>query len=302
MARTRDYSWPPAPQALAVPVTDNHTHLESLGDVLHEGVELPSVAHVIEQAVASGVSRMIQVGCDLDAARATIDLLEQHSELAGAIAIHPNEAPLHARTADLGPDGLEPSYEVRHEVSLDDAIGTIADLAQHPKIVAIGETGLDFFRAGPAGQSTQKDSFRAHIALAKELNLAMQIHDRDAHEAVVETLLADGAPERTVFHCFSGDADLARVCNEHGWYMSFAGPVTFGANESLREALSVADPRLVLLETDAPYLTPHPFRGRPNAPYLAVHTMHTIAQVMQRELDQACAQIQANTHTVYGQW
>ncbi len=302
MARTRDYSWPPAPQALPVSVTDNHTHLESLADVLHDGVELPGIDQVIALAVSCGVTKMIQVGCDLDSARATIPMLEAHQELAGAIAIHPNEAPLHSRTADLGPDGLEPTYAQRHDVSLDDALAEIGELAQHPKIVAIGETGLDFFRAGPAGQRTQREAFRAHIALAKEMNLALQIHDRDAHDAVVEILRADGAPERTVFHCFSGEEELARICNEEGWYMSFAGPLTFGANEGLRSALGVADPSLILLETDAPYLTPHPYRGRPNAPYLAVHTMEKIAQVRGLELVEACSLVQRNTQAVYGTW
>lgn len=303
MARKpRDYSWPPQPEALPVGVTDNHTHLESLGDVLRDGIHLPSINDVIAQAVSVGVTKMIQVGCDLDSARATIPMLDAHPELAGAIAIHPNEAPLHARTADLGPDQLEPAYEPRHDVPLDEAISAIAELAQHPKIVAIGETGLDFFRSGPSGQLTQRESFKAHIALAKELGLALQIHDRDAHAAVVETLLEVGAPERTVFHCFSGDAELAEIANEHGWYMSFAGPVTFGSNEDLRGALKVADPRLILVETDAPYLTPHPYRGRPNAPYLIPHTMATIAAVRELSLADSCNLISQNTLDVYGEW
>lgn len=303
MARKpRDYSWPAAPDALPLAVTDNHTHLESLGDVLHEGVALPSVREVIDQAVSVGVTRMIQVGCDLDSARATIPLLEAHPELAGAIAIHPNEAPLHARTADMGPDELEQHFESRHDIPLDEAISQIAEMARHPKIVAIGETGLDFFRAGPRGQETQRESFKAHIALAKDLGLALQIHDRDAHQAVVETLLEVGAPERTVFHCFSGDGELASIANEHGWYMSFAGPVTFGSNEALRGALRVADPSLILVETDAPYLTPHPYRGRPNAPFLIPHTMATIASTRELSLADACGLISANTARVYGEW
>lgn len=303
MARkSRDYSWPPAPEALPLPVTDNHTHLESLGDVVRDGVALPTVDEVVALAASVGVTRMVQVGCDLDAAKATISLIEEHSALAGAIALHPNEAPLHDRTADLGPDGLEPTYEERHAASLEDAFGEIVRLAHHPKIVAIGETGLDFFRSGPRGQESQIESFRGHIALAKELDLALQIHDRDAHQAVIDTLIADGAPERTVFHCFSGDAAMAKVCNDNGWYMSFAGPVTFGANEDLRAALRVADPALILAETDAPYLTPHPYRGRPNAPYLLPHTVRKIAEVRELSSADMCMVISNNTQSVYGTW
>jgi TatD DNase family protein len=300
--KERDYSWPPAPEALPLPVTDNHTHLESLGDVARGGVAAPNIDEVIALSKSVGVARMVQVGCDLDSARATMSLIEAHAELAGAVAIHPNEAPLHARTADLGPDGLEPHYVARHEVSLDDAIAEIGRLAQHPGIVAIGETGLDWFRTGPQGRVTQIESFRAHIALARELGLALQIHDRDAHADVIDVLLRDGAPERTVFHCFSGDAEMARVANEHGWFMSFAGPVTFGANEGLRDALRTADQGLILVETDAPYLTPHPFRGRPNAPYLTPHTVRKIAEVKDVSLEEACTFIETNTQRVYGTW
>lgn len=303
MARKeRDYSWPPAPQALPFPVTDNHTHLESLGDVLRDGVSLPSIDEVIAQAASVGVHRMIQVGCDLDSARATIGLIEAHPELKGAIAIHPNESPLHARTFEMGPDGLEPHYSERHDLSLDEAISEISELARHSRIVAIGETGLDFFRSGPMGQATQMESFRAHIALAKELGLALQIHDRDAHQAVIDVLLGDGAPEKTVFHCFSGDAEMAAVANKQGWYMSFAGPITFGANAELREAALVADPALILAETDAPYLTAHPYRGRPNAPYLMVHTVEKLAQIKGLSIEETCKTIELNTITAYGEW
>ena len=304
MARKpRDYSWPPAPDALPGPVTDNHTHLESLGDVLRDGVDLPSITQVIEDAARVGVTRMIQVGCDLDSARATDALVTQYDALAGAIAIHPNEAPLHAHAADVGPDGLEPHYADRHAVPLDDALAQIEAIARaNPKIRAIGETGLDLFRSGPRGFEVQKESFRAHIALAKELGLALQIHDRDAHQEVMDILRADGAPERTVFHCFSGDREMAQIAAEQGWYLSFAGPLTFGANEDLRAALAVTPADHYLVETDAPYLTPHPYRGRPNAPYLIPVTMATIASVRNIDLVQACAQVAATTEAVYGTW
>ncbi|WP_435298443.1 TatD family hydrolase [Timonella sp. A28] len=301
--KAKDYSWPAAPPALPSPVIDNHTHLESLGDVLREGVPLPSISEVISDAARVGVSKMIQVGCDLESARVTDSMIREHAALAGAIAIHPNEAPLHTHTADVGPDGLEPRYESRHDTSLDDALAEIERIARsNNKIRAIGETGIDLFRAGEQGFLAQKESFRAHIALAKELNLAMQIHDRDAHQEVIDVLLADGAPERTVFHCFSGDAEMADLAAQHGWYLSFAGPVTFGANNELREALRRTPTSHVLVETDAPYLTPHPYRGRPNAPYLMPYTVHTIAHVQELNLVDACQRIVENTHTVYGLW
>lgn len=302
MARKpRDYSWPPAPDALPGTITDNHTHLESLGDVLRDGVELPSITQVIEQAASVGVTRMIQVGCDLDSARATVKMIAEHPALAGAIAIHPNEAPLHARTADVGPDELEPRYEARHGVPLDEALAEIEALARaHSKVRAIGETGLDLFRSGPRGFATQKESFRAHIALAKELGLALQIHDREAHQEVMDILLADGAPEKTVFHCFSGDKAMALKAAEQGWYLSFAGPLTFGSNSDLREALAVTPASHYMVETDAPYLTPHPYRGRPNAPYLIPVTVAGIAQVRGISLEQVCAEVSATTRAVYG--
>lgn len=303
MSKSRDRSWPPVPAPLPYPVVDNHTHLLSLGDVLAEGQPVPGIESVIAQARAVGVDRMVQVGCDLASARATTSLVNAHPELLGAIAIHPNEAPLHARTADTGPDGLSAQYGPQHVATLDEAIAEIADLAgANDRIRAIGETGLDLFRTGPGGFAAQVESFRAHIALAKELGLALQIHDRDAHQEVMDILLADGAPEHTVFHCFSGDAEMAQVAAAQGWYLSFAGPVTFKANDELRRALAVTDLSRVLVETDAPYLTPHPYRGRPNAPYLIPLTMATIAQVKEVTLADACQTVSATSEVIYGNW
>lgn len=301
--RERDLSWPPAPQALPWPVVDNHTHLDSIAHVLPDGAPVPTVGEHLAAARAVGVTRMVQVGCDLPAARWTDAVVREHPELVGAVAIHPNEAPLHAGVLDVGPDGLPPSPAERHGVGLDEAIAEIAALARgNDRIRAIGETGMDLFRTGEAGLAAQRESFRAHIALAKELGLALQIHDRDAHTEVLDILAADGAPERTVFHCFSGDEEMARLCVERGWYLSFAGPVTFRANDGLRAALRAAPLSQVLVETDAPYLTPHPFRGRPNAPYLAAETMTTIASVQEVSLEQACRAVEATSVQVYGEW
>ncbi|GAA4836488.1 TatD family hydrolase [Luteimicrobium xylanilyticum] len=320
--RRERYAWPPDPEPLPGPVVDNHTHLDSIHHVLggvepggewypdgdgpehvHEPVHVPTVAEHLARAAAVGVPRLVTVGCDLDAVTWTDAAVREHDALVGAVAIHPNEAVLHAGVREVGPDGLEPDPQPRHEVPLDDAIARVAATARdNPRIRAIGETGMDLFRTGPQGERVQRESFRAHLALAKELGLPLQIHDREAHAEVVEVLLADGAPERTVFHCFSGDAALARLAADHGWYLSFAGPLTFGANDALRAALAVTPLDRVLVETDAPYLTPHPFRGRPNAPYLLPHTVRRAAEVKGLELAEFCAAVVRNTAEVYGSW
>ncbi|MFE7505024.1 TatD family hydrolase [Promicromonospora sp. NPDC057488] len=308
--RTRERGFPAAPEPLPVPVVDNHTHLDHIASVLpptapdgEPGTWPPSVADHLARAAAAGVDRVVQVGCDLPSARWTDALVRDEVRAVGALAIHPNEATLHAGIDEVGPDGLVPEPQEHHAVGLDDAIAEIADLAKgNDRVRAIGETGMDLFRTGPRGEEAQRQSFRAHIALAKELGLALQIHDRDAHAQVIEVLLADGAPERTVFHCYSGDAEMARVCAENGWYLSFAGPVTFKANDHLRAALTVAPRELVLLETDAPYLTPHPYRGQPNAPFAAAHTVRAMAAHLGEDLATLCADISANSGRVYGNW
>ena len=168
---------------------------------------------------------------------------------------------------------------------------------------AVGETGLDFFRTeeGPR-RDAQFASFEAHIEIAKQNGIALQIHDRDAHAAVVATLKRVGAPERTVFHCFSGDVELANICAENGWYMSFAGNITFKNAPNLREALRVAPRNLIMVETDAPFLTPTPYRGRPNAPYLVPLTLRAMAETIGTDASTLAAQINSNTELVYGRW
>lgn len=306
-SRSRERGWPPPPEPLPSPVVDNHTHLESVLGWVADGwggdAAGPTLDEHLARAASVGVNRMVQVGCDLDAVTWTDAVVLDRPELLGAVAIHPNEAVLHAGVHEVAPDGLDPDPQPRHATGLDDALARVAEVARaNPRVRAIGETGLDFFRAGPRGREVQREAFRAHVALAKELGLALQIHDRDAHEAVVEVLLADGAPERTVFHCFSGDAALARTAVGHGWFCSFAGPVSFGANDDLRAALREVPPELLLVETDAPYLTVHPFRGRPNAPYLLPGTVRTVAEVTGRSLEQVCESLAATSERVYGPW
>lgn len=314
MARSRrETGWPPPPEPLPSPVVDNHTHLESVvgwraggwdaGATPDAATAPPGLVAHLDRAASVGVTRLVQVGCDLDAVAWTDTAVRAHPALLGAVAIHPNEAVLHAGVREVAPDGLEPDPQERHDVPLDAALAAVAAVARaNPRVRAIGETGLDFFRAGERGRVVQREAFRAHVALAKELGLALQIHDRDAHADVVDVLLADGAPERTVFHCFSGDRAFAELAVGHGWYCSFAGPVSFPANAELRAAVRVVPPSLLLVETDAPYLTVHPFRGRPNAPYLVPGTVRTVAEVTGRPLEDVCAQVSAASVDVYGEW
>ncbi|WP_324650658.1 TatD family hydrolase [Georgenia sp. H159] len=301
----RERGWPPVPEALPAAVVDNHTHFPVGADDdpgVREGSAPLTLAEHLERAAAVGVDRMVQVGCDLDTLAPSVALAEEHPQIVAALAIHPNEAPLHAGIREVAPDGLDPAVAPRHETSLDDAVARVAELARHERVRAIGETGLDFFRGGERAREVQRAAFRAHIALAKELGLPLQIHDRDAHEAVVEVLLADGAPERTVFHCFSGDVALARTCAERGWYLSVAGPVTFKANDTLRAAVREVPPELLLVETDAPYLTPAPHRGRPNGPYVLPLTVRRLAEETGTGLAELCRRLTDNTETVYGAW
>lgn len=276
--RRRDF--PPAPEPLPVPVMDNHTHLD-----FPEGKGPVGVKAALDAAEAVGVLGAVQVGCDLESSRFTVEAVDLDERLLGAVALHPNDAPQYAARGEL-----------------EAALAEIEQLAAHPRIRAIGETGLDFYRTEGAGLRHQEYSFRRHIDLAKRLDLTLQIHDRDAHGDVVRVLREEGAPERVVFHCFSGDEDLARTCNEQGWWMSFAGTLTFKNAANLRAALAVADRELVMVETDAPFLTPHPHRGRPNASYMVPYTVRAIAELTGSDLAALCAAISENTVRAYGSW
>ena len=273
----RDVSYPVSPEPLAVPVYDNHCHLE-----IEDG-EGMSLDEQLLRAGEVGVAGVVQAGGDIDSSRWSAWAAASHPRVLAAVAIHPNEAPAYAE------QGM-----------LDEAIAVIDELAAQPRVRAIGETGLDFFRTEGEGLPAQFESFEAHIALAKKHGIAMQIHDRDAHEAVLETLERVGAPERTVFHCFSGDADMARIAADRGYWLSFAGNVTFKNAQNLRDALAVTPRERILVETDAPFLTPTPFRGRPNAPYLVPVTVRFMAEELGLDLDEFCAQVASNTLAVYG--
>jgi TatD DNase family protein len=283
LANSLDY-WPPLPEALTVPVYDNHTHLEP--PTTDEGWQSRlDYRDALDRASSVGVRGVVQVGTDLASSQWSTEIAAIEPRVLAAVALHPNEAPVLDRAA-----------------TLDDALATISELATRPRVRAVGETGLDFFRTGEDGLAAQLRSFEAHIEIAKERGLALQIHDRDAHREVVETLLRVGAPERTVFHCFSGDAELAGILSEHGWYASFAGTVTFKNAPDLRDALEALPRRLVLIETDSPFLTPVPLRGRPNSSYLIPHTLRAMAAHLGTDVSMLAALISSNTEEVYGLW
>lgn len=277
----RDLAYPPLPEALVVPVYDNHTHLE-----IADGDDPMDYREQLDRASSVGVRGVVQVGNDVETSRWSAEMAAVEPRMLAAVALHPNDAPDYAERGEL-----------------DDALAVIDELAGRPRVRAVGETGLDFFRTeeGPR-RDAQLRSFEAHIEIAKRHDIAMQIHDRDAHADVVATLKRVGAPERTVFHCFSGDVELARICAENGWYMSFAGTVTFTNAPALREALRSAPRDLILVETDAPFLTPTPYRGRPNAPYLIPLTLRAMAETIDTDASTLAAQINSNTELVYGRW
>ncbi len=274
----RDLRYPEVPEPLAVGVYDNHAHLEIL-----DGDEPLSLDEHLERAAAAGVIGVINAGGDIESSRWCADAAERHQRVLAAIAIHPNDAPLYEQAGKL-----------------DEAIAIIDELAARPRVRAIGETGLDFFRTGEEGLPAQFRSFEAHIALAKKHDIAMQIHDRDAHRAVLDTLIRVGAPERTVFHCYSGDEAMALECANAGYYLSFAGNITFKNAQGLRDSLKVTPLERILVETDAPFLTPMPYRGRPNASYLIPVTVRFMAAELGMDADDLAAQIAENTLRVYG--
>ncbi|MCU1433920.1 MAG: deoxyribonuclease [Pseudarthrobacter sp.] len=278
--RQKRPNYPPAPEPLPVPVMDNHTHFD-----FPSGDSPVAIGEALDAAQAVGVQGAVQVGTDLESSRFAVQAVDLDTRLLGAVALHPNDAPEYAKRGEL-----------------EEALAEIERLAAHPRIRAIGETGLDFFRTEGEGLAHQRYSFRRHIEIAKRLNLTLQIHDRDAHDDVVQVLREEGAPERVVFHCFSGDEELARICNTAGWNMSFAGTLTFKNAANLRAALAVADPALVLVETDAPFLTPHPHRGRPNASYMVPYTVRAMAELTGTDLAELCTTIAENTVQAYGSW
>ena len=263
---------PPLPDPLPVAVLDSHAHLDIMG---------VDVDEALEAGRAVGIDVVVQVGVDVASSRWSAELAARYDDVHAAVALHPNEA--------------------GRGLATDEALREIEALAALPHVLGVGETGLDHFRTETEdGHRLQEESFRAHIAIAKRTGTTLVIHDRDAHDDVLRVLLDEGPPDRVVFHCFSGDAAMARTCAEHGFWMSFAGPVTFKPNDGLREAATVAPAELLLVETDAPFLTPMPYRGRPNAPYLVPLTVRSLAETRGSALDELCGVLAANGRRAFG--
>jgi TatD DNase family protein len=280
--RTGEFPPPPAP--LGVPVADSHTHLDITISEAGGGPFGPSpVEGAVALAASVGVDRLVQVGVDVPSSRWSVEVAAAHPAVVATVALHPNEAPR------FGP-------------GLDAALREIEALAADPRVRGIGETGLDTFRTRPDGRAAQEESFRAHVQIAKRYGKALVIHDRDAHADVLRVLDAEGAPDVVVLHCFSGDAAFAAECVRRGYLLSFAGTVTFANAGDLRAAAAVTPPEQMLVETDAPYLTPMPYRGAPNASYLVPLTVRALAAAASVTVDDLCAAISATSDRAFGPW
>jgi TatD DNase family protein len=277
----RDRSRPPAPEPLRVAVADSHCHL----DIADPPDDWLDVGAALAASAAVGVPRIVQIGCDRAGARWALETAQRHDAVVAGVALHPNEVPVLAAAGEL-----------------DDALAEIDTLAADPRVRAIGETGLDYYRTAEGGRAAQQAGFRAHIEMAKRHDKALVIHDRDAHDDVLAVLEDAGPPDRVVFHCFSGDVTMAKHCVERGWYLSFAGTVTFKNAVQLRVALAVVPLAQLLVETDAPYLTPMPYRGRPNASYLVPITVRAMAVVKGVPEDELATAIAANTDRAFDPW
>ena len=275
----------PPPEPLPAAALDSHCHLDL--------IERPG-AEVLAEARAAGITRVVTVGTDLASSRWAARCAAGHAgapaadglaDVYAAVAIHPNETTAAA------------SSPAERETVLTQ----IAELAALPQVRAVGETGLDYYR-DHAGPAVQRDWFRAHIAIAKQAGKALMIHDRDAHEDVLAILEAEGPPEKVIFHCFSGDAAMAKRCAEAGYVMSFAGNITFKNAQPLRDAAAAAPAGLLLVETDAPFLTPVPHRGKPNSPAMVAHTVRALAAVKQIGVAEMCALVTATGERMFGPW
>ncbi|KAB1948442.1 TatD family hydrolase [Brevibacterium linens] len=332
MASRAAGTYPPVPEPLAHPIVDTHTHLDICTGVrlpLGAGEpepevtpetdeEFPTLDFFHDTAAEAGVRRIVQIGCDLPAARWTTALVASQFSATPAEAVtqvgSPAEAadprtvpapPAEGRTWMIGGAALHPNEAPRlaEHGLLDDALTEIESLvSSHERMRVVGETGLDYFRTAEEGVAEQQRSFRAHIEIAKRTGRALQIHDREAHADVLRILKEEGAPEVTIFHCYSGDEAMARECAAEGYYMSFAGNLTFKNADELRRAAAAAPLELLLTETDAPFLTPHPHRGKPGGPYLTAITARKLAEVRGMSEEDLCAAVWSNAERALGSW
>jgi len=268
----------PLPEPLPVTTVDSHAHLEIITDTAPDS---PEIGEILTQAKSVGVDRVVQVGYSAEQSQWCVDAAEYWNDtVLAAVALHPNEAPV---VEDLQSD-----------------LAIIAKLAEHPRVRAIGETGLDYFRTPPELRGVQQESFKWHIELAKRTNKALVIHDRDSHDDILSILLEVGAPEKTVFHCFSGDVAMAKICIDRGYILSFAGTVTFKNAPQLREAVKLVPIQQLLVETDSPFLTPSPHRGKLNTPAQIAAIVRAIARERGEDLAEVATAVGANAERVFG--
>jgi len=267
----------PLPAPLNVNCVDAHAHIEI---ITNSAPDAPEIGRVLADAKSVGIDRIVQVGYSAEQSEWGVKLAEHWPNILAAVALHPNEAPV---VEDLEAD-----------------LAKIEALSSHPRVRAIGETGLDFFRTEPALQERQKYSFRRHIDLAKRVNKALVIHDRDAHRAVLDLLVEEGAPEKTIFHCYSGDAEMARECIEKGYILSFAGTLTFKNAPALREAVKLVPIDQLLVETDSPFLAPMPHRGSLNTPAQIPTILRFMADERGEDVDELATAISNNCERLFG--
>ena len=267
----------PLPEPLNVNCVDAHAHIEI---ITNSAPDAPEIGKVLADAKSVGIDRIVQVGYSAEQSEWGVKLAEHWPNILAAVALHPNEAPV---VEDLEAD-----------------LSKIEELATHPRVRAIGETGLDFFRTEPALQERQKYSFRRHIDLAKRVDKALVIHDRDAHRAVLDLLVEEGAPEKTIFHCYSGDAEMARECIEKGYILSFAGTLTFKNAPALREAVKLVPIDQLLVETDSPFLAPMPHRGSLNTPAQIPTILRFMADERGEDVDELATAISNNCERLFG--
>jgi TatD DNase family protein len=268
----------PLPEPLPVPTVDAHAHLEIVTDAAFDSKE---VADVIAEAKSVNVDRIVQVGYSAEQSRWCVNAAEKwNTSVLAAVALHPNEAPV---VEDLDAD-----------------LNIIEQLAQHPRVRAIGETGLDYFRTPTELRARQQESFKWHIDLAKRMNKALVIHDRDSHDDVLSVLSEVGAPEKTIFHCFSGDVEMAKICIERGYVLSFAGTLTFKNAPELREAVKLVPLDQLLVETDSPFLAPTPHRGAGNTPAQIANIVRAMAAERDQDLAELASALSDNAERIFG--
>ena len=279
-SKKREY--PPLPEKLTTTTVDAHCHLDIEDDDIFMSVE-----DSLAKAKAVGITGIVQVGVDVPSSKWAVKTAKEFSQIHATVALHPNDAPLIA---------LEKS-----ENALDEAIAEIAELAKEDVVRAIGETGVDFFRTSEEGRAFQEKSFRAHIQIANKLNKPVMVHDRDAHLDALR-ILDDEKAQQVIFHCYSGDKEFAQELVKRGWYLSFAGTCTFKNAQNLRDALQVTPLENVLVETDAPFLTPMPYRGYPNSSYMIPLTLATMAQEMNVDINTVADATRTNAEKLFGKF